>query len=50
MLQQSLFVEELPTVAKFPSTRYQGSKQKFTDWIWDSVKDILFHSVLDAFG
>lgn len=50
MLQQSLFVEELPTVAKFPSTRYQGCKQKFTDWIWDSVKDIPFHSVLDAFG
>lgn len=50
MLQQSLFVEEIPTVAKFPSTRYQGSKQKFTDWIWDSVKDIPFHTVLDAFG
>ena len=37
-------------VAKFPTTRYQGSKHKFVDWIWDCVKDIPFHSALDAFG
>ncbi|MBR5893746.1 MAG: DNA adenine methylase [Bacteroidaceae bacterium] len=37
-------------VAKFPTTRYQGSKQKFADWIWDCVKNIPFHSALDAFG
>lgn len=48
--QQSLFAEYLPIVAKFPSTRYQGSKQKFVDWIWDCVKDMHFYSVLDAFG
>lgn len=47
--QLSLF-EEVPTLVKFPSTRYQGSKQKFVDWIWDCIKDIPFHTVLDAFG
>lgn len=49
-LQLSLFTEYIPTVAKFPSTRYQGSKHKFADWIWDCIKDIPFHSALDAFG
>jgi len=48
--QLSLFSEYIPTVAKFPTTRYQGSKQKFVDWIWECVKDIPFHSALDAFG
>ena len=48
--QLSLFAEYIPTVAKFPTTRYQGSKQKFVDWIWECVKDISFHSALDAFG
>ena len=47
--QLSLF-DELPTVAKFPTTRYQGSKLKFIDWIWDCIKDIPFQTVLDAFG
>lgn len=37
-------------IAKFPSTRYQGSKLKFVDWIWDRIKDIPFTSALDAFG
>lgn len=48
--QLSLFTESIHTVGKFPTTRYQGSKQKFVDWIWDCVKDIPFHSALDAFG
>lgn len=34
----------------FPSTRYQGSKAKITDWIWDNIKTCHFHTVLDAFG
>ena len=38
------------TIAKFPSTRYQGSKQKFVDWIWQCIKDIPFYTILDAFG
>ena len=48
--QLSLFTEYIPKVAKFPTTRYQGSKQKFVNWIWDCVKDIPFRSALDAFG
>ena len=49
-MQMSLFSDTMPTLAKFPSTRYQGSKYKFVDWIWYCIKDIPFHSALDAFG
>lgn len=35
---------------RFPSTRYQGSKQKLVGWIWDSIKDLPFDSLLDAFS
>lgn len=34
----------------FPSTRFQGSKLKIADWIWDAIKDLDFHTALDAFG
>lgn len=34
----------------FPSTRYQGSKLKIVNWIWENIKDIQFHTALDAFG
>lgn len=34
----------------FPSTRYQGSKRKHVDWIWESVCELPFESVLDVFG
>lgn len=34
----------------FPSTRFQGSKLKIVDWIWDSIKELDFHTALDAFG
>lgn len=44
-MQKKLF-----EIAKFPSTRYQGSKLKFVNWIWDCIKDIQFESALDAFG
>lgn len=33
-----------------PPTRYQGSKRKLVDWIWKHVRDLRFHTVLDAFG
>jgi len=36
--------------AIFPSTRFQGSKLKIVDWIWDAMKDLSFETVLDAFG
>lgn len=48
-MQFELF-ENIETVAKFPSTRYQGSKLKYVDWIWHCVKELPFDSVLDAFG
>ncbi len=51
MQQLSLFSEfEIQTKSKFPSTRYQGSKAKFVDWIWHEISHIPFHTVLDAFG
>lgn len=34
----------------FPSTRFQGSKAKLVDWIWDSIGDLNFDTALDAFG
>ncbi len=44
----SLFrIKEIP---KFPSTRFQGSKAKLADWIWDNVQDLKFDIVTDLFG
>jgi len=34
----------------FPSTRFQGSKLKLSDWIWSHLKNIPFDTALDAFG
>lgn len=47
-----LFKEELQekTIKDFPQTRYQGSKFKLLQWIWDSVSFLDFHSVADLFG
>ena len=45
--QQSLFPE---VTSRFPSTRYQGSKSKLVDWIWEQIADIDFSTCLDAFG
>lgn len=36
--------------SKFPSTRFQGSKLKIADWIWEGIKDLRFQTALDAFG
>ena len=33
-----------------PSTRYQGSKAKLVNWIWECTKDLEFDNVLDIFG
>lgn len=33
-----------------PSTRYQGSKAKLVNWIWECTKHLDFESVLDIFG
>ncbi len=46
-VQQALFPD---LVTSFPSTRYQGSKAKLADWIWEQIADLDFHTCLDAFG
>ncbi len=33
-----------------PSTRYQGSKAKLVNWIWECTKSLDFEKVLDVFG
>lgn len=40
----------LESYSSFPSTRFQGSKLKIVDWIWEEIKDLKFQTVLDAFG
>lgn len=37
--QQMALLIEVPV---FPSTRFQGSKLKIVDWIWDAIKDLDF--------
>jgi len=45
--QHALFAD---AIAEFPSTRYQGSKAKLADWIWEQIGDLDFSTCLDAFG
>jgi adenine-specific DNA-methyltransferase len=45
--QKSLFPE---ITSKFPSTRYQGSKSKLSQWIWEQICDFDFCTCLDSFG
>lgn len=41
---------QTPDFKNFPTTRYQGSKRKLLPWIYDSIKDLKFHTALDACG
>jgi adenine-specific DNA-methyltransferase len=34
----------------FPTTRYYGSKKRLLPWLFESLKDIPFQTVLDGFG
>lgn len=36
--------------AEFPSTRYQGSKNDISDWIWSILQDYEFDSFLEPFS
>ena len=45
--QLSLFPQ---VQTKFPKTRYQGSKTKLTNWIWEKISNLEFETCLDAFG
>lgn len=47
-LKEPIAVDRINSI--FPSTRFQGSKLKIVDWIWDAIKEYEFNSVLDAFG
>jgi len=38
--RQMVLIENDPA---FPSTRFQGSKQKIVDWIWEAIKDLEFN-------
>lgn len=44
---QQLALMDIPV---FPSTRYQGSKLKLVEWIWENIKYLQFHTTLDALG
>lgn len=37
-------------LCKFPKTRYQGSKRKIANWIWESIQFLEFEKVADLFG
>ena len=51
LAQPQLFEGELDgNIGIFPSTRYQGSKNKILNWINRCTQDLEFNSVLDAFG
>ncbi len=47
MTQLALFPN---LVARFPSTRYQGSKARLAEWIWEQIASLEFTTCLDAFG
>jgi len=49
--KKSLIVNDKDELLKkFPGTRYMGSKYKILPFLWDSIKDLNFVSVLDAFS
>ncbi|PPD18081.1 MAG: adenine methyltransferase [Methylobacter sp.] len=37
-------------VARFPKTRYYGSKRRLLGWIYHALKDLPFNTVLDGLG
>lgn len=45
--EQTLFPD---ITAEFPSTRYQGSKAKLVERIWEHIAHLDFFTCLDAFG
>ena len=45
---QGILISDI--LARFPSSRYQGSKIKLADWIWDQIAGLNFTTCLDAFG
>jgi adenine-specific DNA-methyltransferase len=50
MKQEQLDLSIDISFPRFPTTRYQGSKLKIIDWIWENIKNLPYETVLDAFG
>ncbi len=48
--QQTSLFEDNAWTAQFPTTRYQGSKSKLVEWIWEQIANLEFSTCLDAFG
>ena len=48
--QNQLTLTEEWVSESIPSTRYQGSKAKLVNWIWECTKNLEFDNVLDVFG
>ncbi|MBF6559995.1 MAG: DNA adenine methylase [Candidatus Binataceae bacterium] len=49
-LAQLPLLREEPSLRQPPSTRYQGSKLKLLEWIWQNLQHVEFNTALDAFG
>ena len=46
-----LSLKRAPTlISSFPTTRYYGSKKRLLNWLFESLKDIPFQTVMDGFG
>jgi len=46
-----LLTEDMDSIiARFPKTRYYGSKRRLLGWIYHALKDLPFNTVLDGFG
>lgn len=46
-----LLTEDMASlIARFPKTRYYGSKRRLLGWIYHALKDIPFNTALDGFG
>jgi len=50
MAKQKELFRDIETKPVFPATRYQGSKLKLVQWIWENIKHFKFESAIDAFG
>jgi len=43
-------LEKLKLLESIPSTRYQGSKRRILPWLYKSLRNLKFKTVLDGFG
>lgn len=53
MMREKTSIAELSSISaplRPPSTRFQGSKLKLLEWIWEKISPFPFQTCLDAFG